>query len=439
MNQLGIALVMMGIAAMGITAPTSAMGDTAHTSAMTNDRMSGDIPHLVMTIVCTIYSDQLGEAMSGMDLAMGINLGQYMHGCEMTTEYVDEPAVVVDISEGALFPACVDSNDCFDPPNVTVTAGTDVTWTNSDTVLHTVTEQNGLFNGWLQPGEDLTFTFDTPGTYTYTCTVHPWSVGMVTVEPSDDTSMKASSTPEIYPEQALVEKLIEMYTEKGTAVFEEINNNPDPDTEVVGFVVNADTFVLVAHTSHPKAYVGIPTDLVLSKALIPIDEMVAIIEKNAEGVWLSYPFPDAKINILGYERGWFKIYDGYVFAARHNTGPAELSQIVVDEMIRQYQQLNNATFDTISGFESTSEHYPFVLDPETKEVVAHGANPARIGDISVVLTNSSVPYETLANLKEGEGMWTEYTFDNPATGMEQDKRSWIKMYGGYLFGSGYYP
>lgn len=437
MNQLGIALVMMGIAAMGITAPTSAMGDTAHTSAMTNDRMSGDIPHLVMTIVCTIYSDQLGEAMSGMDLAMGINLGQYMHGCEMTTEYVDEPAVVVDISEGALFPACVDSNDCFDPPNVTVTAGTDVTWTNSDTVLHTVTEQNGLFNGWLQPGEEFTFTFDAPGTYMYTCTVHPWSTGMVTVEPSDD-SMQAQTTSYTFPTQKLVEELIEMYDEKGTAVFAEINNNTDPDAKVAGFIVDADTYVLVAHTTSP-AYVGIPTNLVLAKALIPIDEMLAIMAENVEGVWLSYPFPDTKLNILGYERGWFKLHDGYAFAARVNTSPAELSQIVVDEMIRQHHLNPTTVFDIINGFESTSPLYPFVLDPETREVLAHGANPARVGEISVALTNSSVPYETLANLKDGEGIWTEYTFYNPATDMEQPKRSWIKMHDEYLFGSGYYP
>lgn len=428
MNQLGIALVMIGIAAMGITAPTSAIA---------NDSMPGDMPHLVITVVCTVYSDQLGEVISGMDLALGINLGQYMHGCEMTTEYVDtyqEPDVIVDISEGALFPACVDSNDCFDPPNVTVTAGTEVTWTNSDTVLHTVTEQNGIFNSWLQPGEEFTFTFGTPSTYTYTCTVHPWSTGMVTVEPGD----AASSTSNSYPSQAYVEALIGMYTEKGTAAFKEINDNADPDTEVLGFIVDANTYVLVAHNSDTR-YLGLRTNLVLDKALVPISDMLDIMEANPGGVWLSYPLPDPQLNILGYERGWFKLHDGYVFSARINTAPDDRSQSVVEEMIRLYHLNPLTTFDHISSFKSTSVHYPFVLDPETKAVVAHGANPARIGATSVVLTNSSVPYDTLRSLEEGEGVWTEYTFDNPATGMEQSKISWIKMYDGYLFGSGYYP
>lgn len=430
MNLPGIALVMVGIAAVGITAPANVMA---------NDSMSGDMPHLVITVVCTIYSDQLSEAISGMDLALGINLGQYMHGCEMTTEYVDtDQDVIVDISEGALFPACVDSNDCFDPPNVTVTAGTDVTWTNSDTVLHTVTEENGLFNGWLQPGENLTFTFNTPGTYMYTCTVHPWSTGMVTVEPGDDTMMQAPSVSDTDPNHALVEELIARYTEEGIDIFGEINNNPVSSTETVGFIVNADTYVLVAHTTSP-AFVGLPTNLLLDKALIPIEEMLSIMETHPEGVWLSYPFPDTKLNILGYERGWFKLHDGYVFAARNNTAPAELSQVVVGEMIRQYHQNPTTAFDAINGFESPSQHYPFVLDPETKAVVAHGADSDRVGNISVTLTNSTVPYEEFISLEEGEGVWAEYTFHNPETGMDQSKRSWIVMHDGYLFGSGYYP
>ena len=171
-----VALIVLGLAAMGIAAPTSAMA---------SDDVSDDMPRLVITVVCTIYSDHLDEAVTGMDLALGVNLGQYMPDCEMTTEYIDAvqaPAVVVDMPEGALFPACADANDCFVPHTITVGTGTDVTWTNSDTVLHTVTEPGGLFDSWLLPGEEFTFTFETPGTHVYGCTVHPWASGVVVVE-----------------------------------------------------------------------------------------------------------------------------------------------------------------------------------------------------------------------------------------------------------------
>jgi hypothetical protein len=47
--------------------------------------------------------------------------------------------------------------------------------------------------------------------------------------------------------------------------------------------------------------------------------------------------------------------------------------------------------------------------------------------------------EEFRSLNEDEGVWTEYTFLNPATGLESSKHSWVVMHDGYLFGSGYYP
>lgn len=67
----------------------------------------------------------------------------------------------------------------FRPDPLTVPAGTTVTFTNLDDILHTVTAgergaPSGQFDGDLQ-GIDSTFrfTFDEPGTYAYHCTIHP--------------------------------------------------------------------------------------------------------------------------------------------------------------------------------------------------------------------------------------------------------------------------
>ena len=114
MRAPGMALAILGLAALGIAAPTTAMA---------SDEMPDDMPRLVITVVCTIYSDYLDETITGMDLALGVNLEQYMPECEMTTEYIDAvqmPSVTVDMPEGALFPACAESNDCFVPHTVTV-------------------------------------------------------------------------------------------------------------------------------------------------------------------------------------------------------------------------------------------------------------------------------------------------------------------------------
>lgn len=76
------------------------------------------------------------------------------------------------------------ANFAFSPANITVKKGTTVTWTNQDSIAHTVTETDGKTgpnSGDLAKGKSYSFTFDTVGTFKYHCTVHPDMVGTVTV------------------------------------------------------------------------------------------------------------------------------------------------------------------------------------------------------------------------------------------------------------------
>jgi LPXTG-motif cell wall-anchored protein len=62
----------------------------------------------------------------------------------------------------------------FNPGQITVAPGTTVTWTNEGPSPHTTTADDGSWDsGTLQQGEDFSFTFDKPGTYTYHCSIHP--------------------------------------------------------------------------------------------------------------------------------------------------------------------------------------------------------------------------------------------------------------------------
>ncbi len=72
----------------------------------------------------------------------------------------------------------------YDPSTITIPAGTSVTWTNLDTVPHTVTSTNGKFDsGILGQGRIFNYTFSDPGTYNYYCTIHPYMKGQVVVTP----------------------------------------------------------------------------------------------------------------------------------------------------------------------------------------------------------------------------------------------------------------
>lgn len=64
----------------------------------------------------------------------------------------------------------------FAPADITVANGTTVTWTNSDNFTHNVQFLDGELPGeplTMQPGQTAEFTFETPGTYEYLCSLHP--------------------------------------------------------------------------------------------------------------------------------------------------------------------------------------------------------------------------------------------------------------------------
>jgi amicyanin len=66
------------------------------------------------------------------------------------------------------------SNMAFNPAEISVKAGTTVTWTNNDSIAHTVTSDTGVFDSKaLNPGQSYSFVFATPGTFTYHCSIHP--------------------------------------------------------------------------------------------------------------------------------------------------------------------------------------------------------------------------------------------------------------------------
>ena len=73
-------------------------------------------------------------------------------------------------------------NFAYQMANMQVRAGTTVTWTNQDNVPHSITFKNGMKDsGLLYQGQSFSYTFNTPGTYQYYCSVHPYMVATVTV------------------------------------------------------------------------------------------------------------------------------------------------------------------------------------------------------------------------------------------------------------------
>jgi plastocyanin len=74
-------------------------------------------------------------------------------------------------------------NFSFSPSALKVKVGTQITWTNGDDIPHTVVSNSPTFKSKvLGTGEKFTFTASKPGTYSYSCSIHPNMTGKVVVE-----------------------------------------------------------------------------------------------------------------------------------------------------------------------------------------------------------------------------------------------------------------
>jgi len=99
-------------------------------------------------------------------------------------------AAEVSVPAGTSVPGCEETNECWDPAEITIGVGETVTWSNDDTAAHTVTSGTAadsdsvgaVFDSSLfMAGTTWSVTLDEEGEYPYFCMVHPWMAGMIIV------------------------------------------------------------------------------------------------------------------------------------------------------------------------------------------------------------------------------------------------------------------
>jgi len=73
----------------------------------------------------------------------------------------------------------------FDPSTMTVTVGSTVRWVNTGNLPHTATAAGQFDSGILMTGDTWSRTFNTAGTFSYICTLHPEMTATVVVTGTD--------------------------------------------------------------------------------------------------------------------------------------------------------------------------------------------------------------------------------------------------------------
>ena len=150
--------VIVSLAAVGVLLTAACSSPASNTTATSPS----------ITFQSGMTPGMSGQAMPGMS-------GMQSPPASASATAADSPA-----PQGGTAVAITDFK--FNPAALTVPVGTAVTWTNQDEEPHTIAAKDGSFHS---PGMDThgtySFTFTTPGSYDYICSIHPFMTGTVVV------------------------------------------------------------------------------------------------------------------------------------------------------------------------------------------------------------------------------------------------------------------
>ncbi len=113
--------------------------------------------------------------------------------------------------------------------------------------------------------------------------------------------------------------------------------------------------------------------------------------------------------------------------------------LAVSNALALYDAHGSGAFRMITAMNVAVETYPFVITSDTAVEVADGSTLDRRGakiwsDIRLEATVGGLRDA----LDRGDGMWVTYVFNDPATGGDLAKASWMVQRDGYIFGSGFH-
>ena len=237
-----------------------------------------------------------------------------------------------------------------------------------------------------------------------------------------------------------------MYAESGDDALEAI-------TASAAQYDSAKPYVFVLELSEPPvvaAHGALPDRVgAVSKSLTTADrpyEQILEELRSGDGAWVKYVFANPATGAEQTKRSWLVLQDNYVFGSGYYDGFGAweaAAKEAVSAALGMYEESGDGALDDITASADdydSSKPYVFVLDDtDAPKILAHGAFPDKVGADASPLLEADRPYgQILEELRSGEGAWAEYEFPNPATGLEQSKRSWLVLQDNYVFGSGYY-
>ena len=229
-----------------------------------------------------------------------------------------------------------------------------------------------------------------------------------------------------------IQNSIDLLKSEGEGAFEIISTASDRGKYATIF--DPVTGVELANSRQPHR-VGGPAPPVP----IPWTDFAKILRATEEPVWAYILIINPVTGEPSQAAGLFDDYDKYLLVNGYAYPAEDKVKRIVDDTIAMYDADKENTFELISKA-SLDPHYPFVIDPATKKILAHGSNPARVGATSLFFDDiTDRPFdEIIAELETDGSAWAQYLYPYPGTDYTEEKLSWLVMHDGYIFGAGYY-
>ena len=223
-----------------------------------------------------------------------------------------------------------------------------------------------------------------------------------------------------------VDKAIFMYDFQKDLAFDYINSLAEVPYPYYVAVIDIKSAEVRAHGAFPEETVGTK----VSQSREGLTDL-----EYGDAFWLYVQNKNPMTGLTDQKRVWVVSHDGHYFSSGYYYYAEDKSNFTVDRAVDLYVELGrDEAFSQITSLESSDPYYPFVVDPTTRKVVAHGAFPHLVGVDSVLIATD----ENIAALQANTIAWTDYEFENPRTGELEHKRTHMRLHDGYIFGSGFY-
>ena len=243
--------------------------------------------------------------------------------------------------------------------------------------------------------------------------------------------------------QAATHSLVLEYERDGkNATLAALDAIPDEPSSEYVFAVDPASGMTLAQNVDPALVQTSDWDAIVG--ILDVSDILEVLERGV-GMWVSYSHTEPVTGEQETKRTWLVLHKGIIYGSGYYTSdiPASDAKFAVGNALHTYEanREDDAWVDIITADApvTTDALYVFVIDIDTWTRAADGVLPARLGMNETILDTSSwSPESVIAELKKSGSMWVSYTFHNPATGVEQLKRSYLQLRDGYIFGSGYY-